>query len=561
MKLRGKTQPSPIQHQRLRAPEQNNSALHRPPLSEASDWVSSNQSLIAEQAEIELPASFLNPPPEQLRISYLRSQAKRELLSLALDYSGRYLAAPPDQHFKDINSPIIMSGHQPELFHPGVWYKNFALSKIAQEQNGVAINLVVDSDLAHQNSIRFPDLNSTPARTGKIAFDRPSTATPFELRPIVDLNFFSQFPDRVNQKFNLVNNESTGSLIVHKLWAEVLAAAAKLSTNQKAPNLGAAIAAGRHRLEQKLGLKTIEVPVSLIANSNTFASFAAVIFNNRERFRSIYNLVIDEYRSVHRIRSQSHPVPQLKNVDDWSEIPFWIYSSASPERQKLFVKSNATQMLLTDFNDHAIEISKANFIDEFLLLNSQGIYIRPRALLTTMFSRLFLSDIFLHGIGGAKYDQLTDAISARFFGYQLPHFLTLSATMTLPSRIEPIAKPNINRLRQRRRRLKFHPERFFDANNSSDVSKRLIAEKQRWTSPEMQHVRTQEKHDTIKLINQKLNKLLVKFDNELADTIALQQRDLHASQIAHSREYSFCLFDSELASGLQSLVDKNFEAK
>src|SRR5262245_16826876 len=26
------------------------------------------------------------------------------------------------------NAPLIISGHQPELFHPGVWVKNFALA-------------------------------------------------------------------------------------------------------------------------------------------------------------------------------------------------------------------------------------------------------------------------------------------------------------------------------------------------------------------------------------------------------------------------------------------------
>ena len=48
-----------------------------------------------------------------------------------------------------------------------------------------------------------------------------------------------------------------------------------------------------------------------------------------------------------------------------------------------------------------------------------------------MYARLVLSDLFLHGIGGAKYDQLTDLIIARFFGLQPPGFVTLSATVLL----------------------------------------------------------------------------------------------------------------------------------
>ena len=40
-------------------------------------------------------------------------------------------------------------------------------------------------------------------------------------------------------------------------------------------------------------------------------------------------------------------------------------------------------------------------------LRESGVKIRPRAILTTLYSRLFLSDLFIHGIGGAKYDAWT----------------------------------------------------------------------------------------------------------------------------------------------------------
>ena len=42
-----------------------------------------------------------------------------------------------------------------------------------------------------------------------------------------------------------------------------------------------------------------------------------------------------------------------------------------------------------------------------------------------------LSDLFIHGIGGAKYDELTDQIICRFFGFEPPGFVALSATQRL----------------------------------------------------------------------------------------------------------------------------------
>ena len=48
-----------------------------------------------------------------------------------------------------------------------------------------------------------------------------------------------------------------------------------------------------------------------------------------------------------------------------------------------------------------------------------------------MFSRFLLGDLFIHGIGGAKYDELGDEISRRFFGIEPPGFLTVSMTLWL----------------------------------------------------------------------------------------------------------------------------------
>ena len=44
---------------------------------------------------------------------------------------------------------FVVTGHQPELCHPGVWVKNFALNHLAKETGLVPLNLIVDND-THQ---------------------------------------------------------------------------------------------------------------------------------------------------------------------------------------------------------------------------------------------------------------------------------------------------------------------------------------------------------------------------------------------------------------------------
>ena len=44
-----------------------------------------------------------------------------------------------------------------------------------------------------------------------------------------------------------------------------------------------------------------------------------------------------------------------------------------------------------------------------------------------MYARVVLGDLFLHGIGGGKYDELTDAIVGRFLGVAPPEFAVVTA--------------------------------------------------------------------------------------------------------------------------------------
>jgi len=80
---------------------------------------------------------------------------------------------------------------------------------------------------------------------------------------------------------------------------------------------------------------------------------------------------------------------------------------------------------LTDRAGWQAELELNGFAQQFAKLATGPIAIRPRALVTTMFCRMVLSDIFIHGIGGAKYDQLTDSIAGQFFGAAPPEFMTI----------------------------------------------------------------------------------------------------------------------------------------
>ena len=66
--------------------------------------------------------------------SWLRAVVRREVLTHAQAYLRRHGLEGGNldlDAFLRSGRPLIVTGHQPELFHPGVWIKNFAVDAIA----------------------------------------------------------------------------------------------------------------------------------------------------------------------------------------------------------------------------------------------------------------------------------------------------------------------------------------------------------------------------------------------------------------------------------------------
>jgi hypothetical protein len=98
-------------------------------------------------------------------------------------------------------------------------------------------------------------------------------------------------------------------------------------------------------------------------------------------------------------------------------------------------------------------------------LGKRGFKVRSRALTNTLYARLFLCDLFIHGIGGGKYDEVTDAIIRRYYGVEPPAYLVLSATLLLPLPRYPAG--DCRRLHRLARDLYYNPQRHLDGGARS----------------------------------------------------------------------------------------------
>jgi hypothetical protein len=275
----------------------------------------------------------------------------------------------------------------------------------------------------------------------------------------------------------------------------------------------------------------------------SFHWFTGHLLTELPRFREIYNRSLLEYRRLHRVRSRNHPAPELAAQDDWREAPFWIWSESDPRRRRLFVRPGGETITLSDRKALRIELPCGTRLAASLEeLPRRGVKLRTRALITTLWARLALGDLFLHGIGGAKYDQLTDWIMQRFFGIAPPGFLTVTATLRLP--IVPDARPHdeAREVHQRLRDVEFHPERWLGSAIEHPEVKQLVQSKAAWIAEGTAEHDARTRCRAIREINERLSQwthaeredLLKRRESALA-----RQR---TAAILGSREYAFFLF-------------------
>jgi hypothetical protein len=230
---------------------------------------------------------------------------------------------------------------------------------------------------------------------------------------------------------------------------------------------------------------------------------------------------------------------------DWLEAPFWLWTAEKPHRRRVFVRSCGEGLELSDREGTHVRLPLTADRDADLAverladLSEQGIRLRPRALTTTLYARLLLSDLFVHGIGGAKYDQLTDLIMHRFFGVQPPEFTTMSATLLLLEDRTQGMLEEIRETRQLLREFRYHPERHLA---QSAETARLIEEKRAWIARDLPRGRRGERHAHIERVNLALQSPLAERSQQLSGELAKTVARLRQHQPLASREFSFCLF-------------------
>jgi hypothetical protein len=447
---------------RLRAPSQDGGLLAEPPLRQAPERLAENLVQL-EKWDHDFQGR---------RAGRLRAMARCQVLAKSREYMSRFgLDGPPCE------SParLVVTGHQPELFHPGVWIKNFAAAGIARDNQATALNLIVDDDIPKGASIRVPEVVGDILRTRLIEFDDWAGELPYEDWNVREEGRFAGFPDRARETLG----GHIPDPILDDFWPRALEA------RRVTDRAGLRFAAARRGLEADWGIHNAEVPLSSLCETEAFLWFASHLLAQLPRFLEIHNRSLDQYRRLYGIRSRHHPVPTLARDGEWLEAPFWVWRAAKPRRRPLLIRQKPLTMeLRIAGEDHAfVEIplgpdrEACCAVDQLMQLPAHGIRLRTRALTTTMFARFILGDLFLHGIGGAKYDELGDEIARQFFGIAPPAFLTISMTLWLGLEDSPATADALHRVERALRDLRFNPDRYLNGQAPAPELQSAVAAK------------------------------------------------------------------------------------
>lgn len=447
----------------------------------------------------------------------------------------------PDATSTPIPSYWVIGGHQPELFHPGVWLKNAVVAGLATQLDGVGLNLIVDNDVCTESAVRIPSRFDSAVLTS-LEWDVPRPPSPWEERPRPDADLFANFGDRCREHL--------------RPWGiEPLAAGQDWRAS---PDRGIVdrLVQLRARFERPVGVRNLELKVSDLSDTQCFRLFLLGSLRDAPQLFEAYNTSLAEYREINRIRSRSHPVPPLEATADGIEVPFWVWRAGEARRGRLFVE--VTGPVTLRLHDGSREVGLIPTHSEAVALQAlgefrqQGWKIRPRALTLTLFSRVCLGSIFVHGIGGAKYDELTDALMQRWLGLMPPQIIVATATWRLFERFAgPPLESEIVRLKRELRSIRWNPELVQAGAEIDAQTQALREEKSALLAPATASVTDPAtRHARLQSLNTALRQTLTAHEQQVRHHLQQLLAALPHQQSLHSREFSANLFPAEVMQDL-----------
>ncbi|MCX5659265.1 MAG: hypothetical protein NTW19_06020 [Planctomycetota bacterium] len=309
-------------------------------------------------------------------------------------------------------SPVIATGHQAWLWHPGILAKDLAMVAAAKRLNATTFHLIVDHDVHEALRLELPVLDGERLTTQTLHLGPENIEIPSGSQPPVDAGVARRTLEAARQRWGKALCVDVGPLIdafddlppSRTLAEQMRLVTAKL-----------------------LRPWTGEVPIlqaSALAKMPPFEPLVRAMLADARGCVHAYN------RAVAR-----HPearVAPLGTELDRVELPLWAVADGRP-RRRVFAD-------LSDSRGAELALENGEIVGAWERANTAGLRLAPRAILMSAFLRRWCCDLFVHGKGGAVYDQVTEAWWSAWRGEALAPKAVVSADLHLAFDA-PLAEP------------------------------------------------------------------------------------------------------------------------
>lgn len=391
--------------------------------------------LTTPQNHLEL---LFEPRPAALRQALAatdRSGLSSEVLALRRSIRARL----------GLHERVVAAGHQAEFFHAGVFAKVLAGAALARQLGASHVFLVVDSDTPKQTALPLPEITRGGLRKVGIAVPGVDPKRVVAAQPAAPIGAWLDFFSRAGSMLEGFDRAALPAF-----------AGGATRTSLPAAALGEVVTRG---LEAVLAAMQISSPrllaMTRLAVEPEFRGFARLLLEDPQRTATAYNSALARYQTAHYVRSPQRPLPPLTIHDGLVETPLWLMRPDGT-RARLFIRGGSADGDLTA-DGTSLGPASAWWSGAALLGR-----VLPRALTLSAFARLVLSDVFIHGIGGAKYDEITEPCFSDVLQCRFPPLACVSATLHVPLPRHEVGQQAVRAAERRERDFQHNPDRHID---------------------------------------------------------------------------------------------------
>ena len=399
---------------------------------------------------------------------------------------------------KKLQSKIIMSGHQPNFLHPGILFKDILASKIAKETGATVLHLIVDTDQVGMEFV-LPVSDGTHAHLERYLFHKR------------EHNVYKYVKTTEDDRKKLVEIRekisSDNCFLPKDKKSEFLALMDTIIEKSRSTEFFYQLTEiFRNHFIAANAPEIIDIHLSDLTETECFRVFVEKIRERHTEFKNIFNAKLAEYRQKHNISNKAQPIPDLKD----NEMPFWILDKEG-KRLHMYTDSDNKNII-------------------------------PRAITLTMFLRLFVSDLFIHGTGGGRYEAVSHETVKDFFKIQGAPWFVASLTMNLlPDKCFQIQFPTKREILDMERNFQFSPELFCEADNELLAQKTELIRKLE-LAPKGQK---REIHLAIMDLNQKIQNALPHIFSDIQKLKKQLPLFTHTKEVFSSRILPYLFYNTQ----------------